>query len=151
MRRELRGVYAADAGALIELVYASCIGSMLLNAMLDQEVELVTHELAVTELHYILCRQLGEREAKARVEKLLSSGYLVVEDLSGLLETAANYKCKRSISLPDCFTLSLGKERSLPVLFARKEKELLAENDKEAFNVDIHYLEDYVDLEPKNE
>ena len=102
----------------------------------------MTHELAITELRYILCRAMGKREA--RVEKLLASGYLLVENVSGLTASAADIKCERALSLPDCFTLSLAKRLSVPCLFARRERELLAETERKAFDVDIAYLEDYV-------
>jgi hypothetical protein len=103
----------------------------------------VTHEVALTELRYILCRGLGRAEADARVEKLLSSGYLMVEETSRLVAGAADYKCERAVSLPDCFTLSLGRHLSVPALFAGRERELLAEMERRAFDVEIQFLEDY--------
>ena len=103
----------------------------------------MTHEVALAELRYILCRGLGMREAKARVEKLLASGYLLVEDVSGLIASAADIKCERALSLPDCFTLSLGSRLSVPCLFAGRERELLAEMERRAFDVEITFLEDY--------
>ena len=143
MRRELRGAYAADTGTLLELVYGTPSGERLREAMLDESIEVVTHELAIAELRYVLCRNMGKEKAKARVEKLLSSGYLLVEDISELIETAADYKCERAISLPDCFTLSLGKERSLKVLFAGRERELADEMERTPFDIEIQFLEDY--------
>jgi predicted nucleic acid-binding protein len=144
MKSELKGAYATDTSTLIELVYGTPIGERLLNAMLEETIEIITHELAIAELRYILCRNVGKEKAKARVEKLLASGYIVVEDISELIETAADYKCDRAISLPDCFTLSLGKERSLPVLFAWKEKELTTEMERKPFDLDILFLKDYI-------
>jgi len=142
MKRELKGVYATDTGALIELVYGTPHGRRLLDSVLDETTELVTHELAITELRYILCRRLGREHSDERVRKLIESGYIRVEDVSGLIIAASAYKCNRRISLPDCFTLSLGKEREMPVLFATKEKEIAAEMEKEPFNLDILFLED---------
>ena len=99
--------------------------------------------MAITELRYILCRGLGRREAEVKVEKLLASGYLLVEDVSVLIASAADIKCERALSLPDCFTLSLGSRLSVPCLFAGRERELLAEMERRAFDVEIEYLEDY--------
>lgn len=144
MKSELKGAYATDTSILIELVYGTSMGERLLNAMLDETIETITHELAIAELRYILCRNVGKGEAKARVEKLLASGYLVIEDISKLIETAADYKCDRAISLSDCFTLSLGKEESLPVLFAGRERELTTEMERKPFDLDIIFLEDYI-------
>jgi len=144
MKREPKGAYATDTSTLIELVYGTPMGERLLDAMLDETIETITHELAIAELRYILCRNMGKEKAKARVEKLLASGYLMVEDISELIETAADYKCERAISLPDCFTLSLGKEGSLPVLFAGRERELTAEMERKPFDLDILFLEDCI-------
>lgn len=63
---------------------------------------------------------MGKEESKASVEKLHASGYLLIEDISDLIETAADYKCERAISLPDYFTLFLGRRGSLPVPFAER-------------------------------
>ena len=104
----------------------------------------MTHELAITELRYILCRAMGMREAEARVEKLVASGYLLVEDASVLTASAADIKCERALSLPDCFTLSLAKRLYVPCLFAKRERELTAETERKDFDIDIAYLEDYV-------
>ena len=142
MKRELKGAYATDTGTLIELVYGTPLGERLRDAILDETIETVTHELAIAELRYILCRGIGNEKAKTRVEKLLASGYIVVEDISELIETAADYKCERAISLPDCFTISLGKERSMPVLFAGREKELTEEMERKPFDLEILFLEE---------
>jgi len=138
-----RGAFAADAGALIELVYGTPMGEALRDAMLGEDADVVTHEIAITELRYVLCRIMGKEESRARVEKLLASGYIFVEDITGLVEAAADYKCERAISLPDCFTLSLGKNRSLKVLFATRERELAKEMDRRPFDVEIQFLEDF--------
>lgn len=143
MTIELKGVYAADTSTLIELVYGSLPGEALRDALLEEDVEVVTHELAIAEFRYVLCRKIGKKRGKARVEKLLASGYIMVEDVSGLIESAADYKCMRAISLPDCFTLSLGREKSLPVLFAGREGELVKEMDRKPFKIEILFLEDY--------
>ena len=129
---------------MIELVYGTPGGKRLRDAMLNEDVDANTHELAIVELRYILCRNIGEEKAKARVKKLIASGYLLVEDISELIETAADYKCERAISLPDCFTLSLGKKRSMPALFACREIELTTEMERRPFDLEILFLEDYI-------
>lgn len=139
----LRGAFAADAGALIELVYGTLAGEALREAMLGEDAYVVTHEVAVAELRYVLCRAIGREDSKARVGKLLVSGYLRVEGVAGLVEAAADYKCERAISLPDCFTLSLAKDRSLEALFASRERELTEEMEKRPFDVEIRFLEDH--------
>ena len=56
---------------------------------------------------------------------------------------AADYKCEWSISLPNCFTLSLGKNRSLKALFAARERELTEEMERRPFDIEIRFLEDH--------
>lgn len=124
------------------------MGEVLREAMLGEDVEVVTHGVAVAELRYVLCRLMGREGSRSRVDKLLASGYLLVEDIAGLVEAAADYKCERAISLPDCFTLSLGRSRSLKVLFAAREGELVEEMERSPLDVEIHFLEDY---EPADE
>jgi hypothetical protein len=68
-----------------------------------------------------------------------------VESISPLIESASEYKCDRAISLPDCFSMSLAKRLSLPVLFAVREKELAKEIEKRPFDVEILFLEDLVE------
>ena len=66
-----------------------------------------------------------------------------MEDVSVLIASAADIKCERALSLPDCFTLSLARRLSVPCLFAGRERELQAETERRAFEVEIAYLEDY--------
>ena len=90
------------------------------QALEDDSVQAWTTELALTELRYILCRRIGWAESSKRVNKLLESGYLTVEDTQKLVNEAAKIKCCRAISLPDCFTIALAKKIGGNALFARK-------------------------------
>jgi predicted nucleic acid-binding protein len=141
MRKGLEGIFVLDAGVLIELVLFTDKAAGLFKAMIDEKVTVKTTELATTELRYILCRKLGIEESRERVGKLLKSGYIEVVD-APLGELASEYKCKRSISLADCYSISLAKAISAPVLFAAKEEELLREMDRKPFDVEILFLED---------
>ena len=138
---DLKGKLAIDTSALIELLYSSVSGQSLKEALISDLVEAWTTELAVTELRYILCRKLGLRESSEKVNKLLASGYMRVEDTLKLINEASKIKCKRAISLPDCFTLALAHEITGNALFARKEQDLTAEMQKKPFYVTILFLE----------
>ena len=61
----------------------------------------------------------------------------------------ANYKCERAISLPDCFILSLGKNKSLKALFAARERELAEEMMRRPFDVEIRFLENHESNRPE--
>ena len=113
-----------------------------MDALLDHSVAIVTHELALVELRYILCRKLGKEAAWAKVEKLLGSGYIIVEDASDLMDAAASLKCERRISLPDCFTLALADRMRVTALFATKEVEIVREMEKIPFGVELGFIEE---------
>jgi hypothetical protein len=143
MKSDLRGSYGIDAGALLELVYGTDSGIAMKEALISERMYAMTHTLALTELWYILCRRLGWEEAQGRVKALQHSGYIEVVNTEALMMEAAHYKCERAIALPDCFTLSLGKERKIPALFSRRERELEEEIERKPFKVDICFLEEH--------
>jgi predicted nucleic acid-binding protein len=126
---------------LIELIYCDELGQKLQKALESDLVEAWTTELTVAELRYVLCRKLGWHESTERVNKLLSSGYIKVEDTLKLINQASKTKCRRAISLPDCFTLALAHQIAGNALFARKEQDLTAEMQKEPFEINILFLE----------
>ncbi len=138
----MKGKLAVDTSALIELIYCGELGKSLKKALESDLVEAWTTELAVAELRYVLCRKLGWSQSNERVNNLLASGYIKVEDTLKLINQASKTKCSRAISLPDCFTLALAHQIGGNALFARKEQDLTAEIQKEPFEVNILFLED---------
>jgi len=97
-------------------------------------------ELVIAELRYVLCRKLGWQESEERVNKLLASGYIKVEDTLKLINQAAKTKCRRAISLSDCFTLALAHCITGSALFAKPEDDLTKEMKKEPFEAKILFL-----------
>ena len=139
--KDLKGKLAIDTSALIELIYCDSLGQKLKKALEADMIEAYTTELAITELQYILCRKLGWQQSSEKVNKLLASGYFTVEDTSRLINEAAKMKCKRAISLPDCFILALADKIGGGALFARQEQELADEMHKKPFGINILFLE----------
>ena len=144
MRRELGGSIVFDTSTLLELIYSTEEGKKLKEALKSERVLGNTTEINIAELRYVLCRRVGEEESKRRVNALISSGYVMVHEISRLIDYASRYKCERSISLSDCFTLALAKKMEVPAVFARREEELLREMSREEFDVEILFLEDIV-------
>ena len=142
MKQDLKGRLAVDSSALIELVYCEVPGQYFKKALESEVVEAWTSEIAIAELRYVLCRKLGWQESSERVNKLLASGYLKVEDTLALINEACKKKCRRAISLPDCFTLALAQKIEGNALFARKEYDLTKEMQRKPFKVTILFLED---------
>lgn len=143
MKKELVGNIAFDTSVILELLYSTIHGIKLKEALKTEKAHGNISEMTITETKYILCRKLGDEEAQARIKNLLDSGYITVHEDSKLIEYAAKFKCKRRLSLPDCFTLALAKKMDVPALFAKKEDELIKEISKEPFDIDIWFLEDF--------
>ena len=140
--KDLKGKLAIDTSALIELIYCDSLGQKLKKALETDMVEAYTTELAITELRYVLCRKLGWQQSEERVDKLLASGYFKVEDTLQLINEAAKIKCKRAISLPDCFILALAHKIAGNALFARQEQEFADEMEKTSFGITLLFLEE---------
>lgn len=143
MKGDLNGKLVLDASALIELVYSTPVGLKLREAMKNDAVEASATEIGITELTYILCRRLGLTESRERVNMLLASGYVIVEDTASLIDDTAKYKCERPFSLADCFTLALAHKAKCRALFAKRESELVQELERRPLDTEILFLEDY--------
>lgn len=143
MKRDLSGSLVLDASALIEALFFSPMGLRLVEALERNLVIAYTTEPNIAELRYIACRKLGLVGSKERVDKLLASGYIHVEETSFLIDEAARLKCERALSLADCFCLALARRFACRALFARREGDLTKEMRKKPFDVEIVFLEDY--------
>jgi predicted nucleic acid-binding protein len=141
-KSDLKGKLAIDTSALIELIFCEEPGQKLKEALKSNLVEAWTTEIAIAELRYILCRKIGWSESSERVNKLLSSGFIQVQDTQKLINDASKIKCSRAISLPDCFTLALAHEIKGCALFARKEEDLMIETRRKPLDVPILFLQD---------
>jgi predicted nucleic acid-binding protein len=142
MSKDLQGDMVLDTSALIELLFLSPSGTELRKAILEEKIRAFVTDIALTEVKYILCRKLGKAESVSRMGNLMNSNFLEIEHASSLSDLAAEYKCERSLSLSDCFTLALGKYRNIPVLFARIESELAKEIRKKSFDVEVKFLKE---------
>ena len=134
-----------DTSVLVELIAGTKLGSMVYEALKEDLVKPVTSELNIAELRYILCRKVGRAKSTEIVTDLLSSGYLQVLPISGLIEDASRLKCEGPLSLVDCFTIALGEKLKLAVAFARRERELLAALSLKPFKVQVFFLEELLE------
>jgi len=144
MKRELAGSMAFDTSALLELIFSTPPGIMLKEKLLTESILAHTSEFNIFELRYVLCRRLGREEAEKRVNALVSSGYFFIHRTSRLIDKASLFKCRYAIAAGDCFTLAVAQRIEGPALFARREKELMAELEKDNVEVEILFLEDFV-------
>jgi predicted nucleic acid-binding protein len=133
-----------DGGSIIELLLSGDESELYRN-IVDESLIPSTTTLAIIETEYILCRKLGKDKAFEKTENLLSSNFFKVFSLDSFLRDISLLKCFNPISLPDCATIALAIKNNVPALFARKERELVAQLDKKKFETDIYFLEDFVD------
>ena len=73
--------------------------------------------------NYVLCRRLGEAEAAAIVKDLVESDVVHVVSPPGVHAEAARCKCRNSIALADCYSISLARRLGIKAVFNR-EREL---------------------------
>ena len=71
----------------------------------------------------------------------MESGYFKIESTHMLINAAARLKCRRAISLPDCFAIALAQRIEGAALFARTEQDLAMEMQRTSFEINIIFLE----------
>ncbi|OGD45179.1 hypothetical protein A3K69_03385 [Candidatus Bathyarchaeota archaeon RBG_16_57_9] len=139
----MRGYYALDGGTLIELCLETGAGKALRDELKSGDVFAYTHDMALMELLYILCRKYGWQRAMRSTESLMLSGFLTVEAASALSEDASRMKCSRPLALSDCLTLALATRKGMTALFASREAELVREMEREPLGVDVEFISDW--------
>jgi len=142
MKNLLNDIFALDGGILIGLALGEKEFNSLKDHLIKEEVIGLTHELALTELLYIICRKATLNIALEKLRYLKLSRFIEIIPTSELIEEASQIKCRRSIALPDCFTLALAKIYNGTAIFTKLEKEIKREIEREAFKVDIVFLLD---------
>jgi len=140
MSKEQNESLVFDTGVLVEIVRGSdsilSLKSRLESGILTPHIT----DLNLFELHYLICRKDDWTKAKSVVESIRESGYFRVHEAQEFLEAGARTKCERSISIVDCITIAAGEVLSIPVLFARREKEIDEELKKRPFKIDLKFL-----------
>jgi len=97
---------------------------------------------ALAETFYVLCRLNGPEFAREKIHDILASRVVGVSNSTELALQTGELKCERTISLSDCSCLATARLDKAKAVFAFREKELLREMRKKAFDVDIVFLED---------
>jgi len=80
-------------------------------------------------------------------QHLIDSNFINIYSLENFLRDISILKCNNSISLPDCATIALATKNKIPALFAKKEGELKNPLIIKAFEIDLFFLEDFIDLD----
>jgi len=140
----VNGSYALDTSVIIEMLVASSLGKWVMNALIADSAQAYTSDVNLSEAEYVLCRKLGPEESRSKIDNLKNSNYVTVANSEQVSRIAAQIKCKRPISLADCFCLATGEATASRPLFAFREKELEREIKRHNGDLKVTFLEDLV-------
>jgi predicted nucleic acid-binding protein len=121
-----------DTGVWIEYFLETTLGQKFKEKIVESRISIYISETVVSEIFYVLCRQKGHQEAKKKIDMVLE-GADVIEGRE-IQMIAGKYKCERSISLSDCYTMAVSKNMGYPALF-KEEEEISNEIMKKAFDI----------------
>ena len=142
--QSLQGKLAIDSSVLIAYLLGEETGEFAKAHIFQPGKIVLFHRLGLAEVFYTLCRRKGINFAKESVTTFIKTHYCSFDDSDDLAIEAAAYKCERALSLADCYVIALAKLRGSVAVFARREKEMVAEVARKKFDVRILFLEDLI-------
>lgn len=140
----MQGSLVIDSSVLLEMAYATESGKALATSLLSNSIKAWTTKLALTETFYIICRNLGEAAAEKKTLNLINSMLVQIYESESLYLAAGKIKCNRSVSIADSYIIACALELNAKPVFARKEKEIIAEIEKKKFETPVLFLEDLI-------
>lgn len=125
-----------DTGVLLDVLDGN--NEIMYDKLVQNSVEAYISRISLTELTYVVCRKIGGESGRSVINDLLASNLVKILSHEEVHKLAAEFKCRYSISIGDCYSLGLAKLMSLPVYF-RPEREiiLILEKLREECNVVI--------------
>lgn len=142
--QSLQGKLSIDSSVLIAYLLGEETGEFAGTHIFQPGKVILFNRLGLTEVFYTLCRKRGINFAKESVTTFIQTRYCTFEDSDDLAIEAAAYKCERAVSLADCYVIALAKLRGSTAVFARREREIVAEISRKKFDVPILFLEDLI-------
>ncbi|MHA1710805.1 MAG: PIN domain-containing protein, partial [Candidatus Freyarchaeota archaeon] len=94
----------------------------------------------ISELFYVLCRLKGLGYAVEKMNMMLSSRVVEINNTVEMALEAGRLKCERAISIGDCSCIATAKITRSQAIFAKKEKEIATEMKTKPFDVEILFL-----------
>lgn len=145
MRKSLNAVIpeghvAFGTSLLVEMLGGTQLGLELMNALVEEKIVAHASPINIAEAEYIVCRKIGHANARKRVEALLTSAYISIEEDPSIHGIASRIKCGRAISLVDCYTFAVAEATSSVPLFVFKEQELSMEIGRVPFETEPVFL-----------
>ncbi len=111
-----------DTGVLMDILDGN--NESLYNKIIHNSVDTYISRISLTELTYVVCRKIGGESGRRVINNLLASNLVKVVSQEEVHNLAAEFKCRYSISIGDCYSLGLAKLMEVPVYF-RPEKEII--------------------------
>ncbi len=141
---ELPSRLAIDSSVLIAYFLGEREGEIVKQEILGSQHRAVhCSHLALSETFYVLCRRRNHKFALEALETLQKTGLVMLHQTTELDYAAGMQKCRRKISLADCYVLALAKNVQGAAVFAHRERDISAELEENAPNVNVLFLEDF--------
>ncbi len=138
-REDEKNLVANDSSCLIALQADEKLAKRI-NQNLVENWDAYCSEMAILELHYVLCRNSNLKTAQKKVEAFVNSNVIEIIPVRELLKEASRQKCERAIAIADCLTIALAKNINGKAIFYRKETELKNAIKKKPFEVELIFL-----------
>ena len=138
----MQGNTTLDTSAFIEYLMGSDLGDIVEKYFetLKASENAYCSLYSITEIFYVLCRLKGVEYATEKLDLMLSSHIIEVNNTMQMALETGRLKCARAISMADCSCIATAKMTGSRAVFARREKELEKEIKKRSFDVEILLL-----------
>lgn len=140
----LRGNLTLDTSTVIEYLMGTDLGRIIKEYFetLKAEERVYCSLYTISEIFYVLCRVKGLEYAVEKINVILNSRVVEINNTVEMAIEAGRLKCERAISVGDCSCIATAKITRSRAVFAQREKELVNEMNKKPFDVEILFLTD---------
>ena len=146
--RNLPERLSIDSSVLLAYLLGEDLADLIEECILFSRREVYVARIVLAETYYVVCRLSGRDVARDLLVSLRESGVMEVVGDDSLDVRAGDIKCTRSISIADCYVIALAELVRGTAVFAKRERELKQELEREPFGVDIVFLDDYLKRQP---
>lgn len=131
-----------DTSAIIEYLTGTELGSIIKEYFETLKAQEKVHcsLYSISEIFYVLCRLKGLKYAVEKINAMLNSQVIEINNTEEMALEAGKLKCDRAISIGDCSCIATAKITKSRPVFSQGEKELVNEMKRKPFAVEILFL-----------
>lgn len=131
-----------DTSAIIEYLTGTKLGTIVKDYFetLKPDEKVYCSLYSISEIFYVLCRLKGLEYTVDRINTMLNSRVIEINNTEEMALKAGRLKCERAISIGDCSCIATAKITRSRAIFAQKEKEIVNTIKRKPFNVEILFL-----------